>query len=79
MDPGEVEAARTLGMTRWQAFRYIALPQTVNAALPLYKNQFITTMQEPYLDDLNVRILENYSAFIFSKKVDSGWEICIQM
>lgn len=36
-------------------------------------------MQEPYLDDLNVRILENYSAFIFSKKVDSGWEICIQM
>ena len=46
VDPGEVEAARTLGMTRWQAFRYIALPQTVNAALPLYKNQFITTMQE---------------------------------
>ena len=43
---GEIEAARTLGMTRWQAFRYIALPQTVTAAMPLYKNQFILSMQE---------------------------------
>lgn len=43
---GEMEAARTLGMTSWQAFRYVALPQTVSAALPLYKNQFIMTMQE---------------------------------
>lgn len=43
---GEIEAARTLGMSRWQAFRYVALPQTVAAALPLYKNQFIMSMQE---------------------------------
>ena len=43
---GEIEAARTLGMTRWQAFRYVALPQTVAAALPLYQNQFVATMQE---------------------------------
>jgi His/Glu/Gln/Arg/opine family amino acid ABC transporter permease subunit len=46
VEGGEVEAARTLGMTRWQAFRYVALPQTVTAALPLYKNQFIMSMQE---------------------------------
>ncbi len=43
---GELEAARTLGMSRWQAFRYIALPQTVAAALPLYQNQFVATLQE---------------------------------
>lgn len=43
---GEIEAARTLGMTRWQAFRYVALPQTVTAALPLYQNQFVASMQE---------------------------------
>ena len=43
---GEIEAARTLGMNRWQAFRYVALPQTVTAAMPLYKNQFILSMQE---------------------------------
>lgn len=46
VEGGEIEAARTLGMTRWQAFRYVALPQTVTAALPLYKNQFIMSMQE---------------------------------
>ena len=44
--PGELEAARTLGMTKWQAFRFIALPQTVTAALPLYQNQFVATLQE---------------------------------
>ncbi len=43
---GEIEAARTLGMSRWQAFRYIVLPQTVSAALPMYKSQFVSTMQE---------------------------------
>ena len=46
VEEGEIEAARTLGMTRWQAFRYIAFPQTVTAAMPLYKNQFILSMQE---------------------------------
>ena len=46
VEGGELEAARTLGMTRWQAFKYVALPQTVAAALPLYRNQFIVTMQE---------------------------------
>ena len=43
---GELEAARTLGMSRWQAFRYVALPQAAAAALPLCKNQFVYTMQE---------------------------------
>lgn len=46
VEGGEIEAARTLGMTRWQAFKYVALPQTVTAALPLYRNQFILSMQE---------------------------------
>lgn len=43
---GEVEAARTLGMTRLQAFRYVLLPQTVQNVLPVYKNQFVSTLQE---------------------------------
>lgn len=43
---GEGEAALTLGMTRFQAFRNVTLPQAVQSALPLYKNQFVITMQE---------------------------------
>ena len=43
---GEIEAARTLGMSKYQAFFYVALPQTIQVAMPLYMNQFILTMQE---------------------------------
>ena len=39
-------AARTLGMTRFQSLRYIILPQTIKTALPVYKNQFISCLQE---------------------------------
>ncbi|MGN0317879.1 MAG: amino acid ABC transporter permease [Lachnospira sp.] len=46
VSPGEVEAARTLGMTRFQSFWYIILPQTIKIALPVYKNQFISCLQE---------------------------------
>ena len=46
VNPGEVEAAHTLGLTKLQVFRYITLPQAITTALPVYKNQFIITMQE---------------------------------
>lgn len=46
VNQGEVEAARTLGMTRMQAFRYVTLPQTIENVLPVYKNQFVSTLQE---------------------------------
>jgi hypothetical protein len=36
-------------------------------------------LAEPYLDELNLKILENYSGIIFSKKAADGWEIVIQM
>ena len=46
VSPGEIEAARTLGMTAVQTFFHVTLPQAVSAGLPLLKNQFISTMQE---------------------------------
>ena len=46
VENGEIEAARTLGMNKWQAFYYVVLPQTIERAMPLYMNQFISTMQE---------------------------------
>ena len=46
VNQGEIEAARTLGMTRMQAFRYVTLPQTIENVLPVYKNQFVSTLQE---------------------------------
>lgn len=44
--PGEVEAARTLGFSKRQAFFKVVFPQAVRQAMPLYKTQFILTMQD---------------------------------
>ena len=72
VDSGEIEAARTLGMSKWQAFRYIALPQTVTAALPLYQNQFIVTMQETsVVGYLAVVDLTQAASIISSRTLDA--------
>ena len=69
---GEVEAARTLGMSRWQAFKYVTLPQTVAAALPLYKNQFIVSMQETsVVGYLAIVDLTRASSIIQSRTLDA--------
>ena len=69
---GEIEAARTLGMSRWQAARYVTLPQTVAAALPLYQNQFVATMQETsVVGYLAVIDLTRASSIVSSRTLDS--------
>ena len=46
VNKGEVEAAYTLGFNKIQTFFYVIFPQALNMGLPVYKNQFIITMQE---------------------------------
>lgn len=46
VNSGEMEAAYTLGLSRGQVFRYITLPQSISTALPVYKNQFVISLQE---------------------------------
>lgn len=43
---GELEAARTLGMNARQAFFHVELPQAIHAGMPIFKNQFVSTLQE---------------------------------
>ncbi|MBR6020271.1 MAG: amino acid ABC transporter permease [Lachnospiraceae bacterium] len=69
---GEAEAARTLGMTRWQAFRYVVLPQTVTAALPLYQTQFTDTLEETSIVGyLAVVDLTRASEIVSSRTMDA--------
>ena len=49
VDNGEIEAGRTLGMTKFMVFRLVVLPQAIKSSLPVYKNQLIITMQETSL------------------------------
>jgi len=44
-DHGQVEAARTLGFSRVQAFRLVTLPQMVQIARPVYQSTIVNLIQ----------------------------------
>lgn len=46
---GQYEAARSLGLTHWQAMRYIILPQAFKNILPALGNEFITLTKDSSL------------------------------
>ncbi|MBQ7479282.1 MAG: amino acid ABC transporter permease [Selenomonadaceae bacterium] len=45
LDWGQVEAAHMLGLTRWQAFRFVALPQLLRLAKPVYQSTAVNLIQ----------------------------------
>jgi polar amino acid transport system permease protein len=47
--PGQMEAARSLGMSHWQAMRYVVLPQAVRNVLPPLGNEFIAIVKDSSL------------------------------
>lgn len=46
---GQIEAAKSLGMTRWQTMRLIVLPQAFRVVLPPLGNDFIAMLKESSL------------------------------
>jgi polar amino acid transport system substrate-binding protein len=46
---GQMEAARALGMTHWQALRYVILPQSLRLVLPPVTNDFISLLKDSSL------------------------------
>ena len=46
VDKGQMEAARSLGMSKWQAMRHIILPQAVKNILPAIGNECIALLKE---------------------------------
>ncbi len=46
VDAGQMEAGRSLGLTKWQTMRKIILPQAVKNILPTYTNEFIVLIKE---------------------------------
>ena len=49
VDEGQVEAARSLGLSRWQTFRFIVWPQALKTILPPLGNDFIALIKESAL------------------------------
>lgn len=52
IDKGQREAARSIGMSRFQELRYIVLPQALRKVLPPMANQFITLVKDSSLVSL---------------------------
>ena len=46
MPSGQLESARAIGMTEYQAMRYIVLPQAVGVILPALSNQMLSLVKE---------------------------------
>lgn len=68
---GEGEAARSLGMSKFQSFYYVTLPQAIRFALPLYKNQFIISLQETAIvGSFGIQDLTRASDVIASRTFD---------
>ena len=78
---GEAEAARALGMSKTQAFIYITLPQAVKNSLSVYKNQFITTLQETSIaSSLAVQELTKASEIVTSRTLNALFSlICVSI
>ena len=49
VDPGQIEAAKALGLTAWQRFRLVVLPQAVRTILPPLGNDFIALIKDSAL------------------------------
>jgi polar amino acid transport system permease protein len=47
--PGQVEAAKALGLTPWQRFRLIVFPQAIRTILPPLGNDFIAMIKDSAL------------------------------
>ncbi len=49
VDPGQIEAAKALGLSAWHRFRQIVLPQALRTILPPLGNDFIAMIKDSSL------------------------------
>lgn len=49
VDAGQIEAAKALGLDRWQRFRLIVAPQAFRTILPPYGNDFVAMVKDSSL------------------------------
>jgi His/Glu/Gln/Arg/opine family amino acid ABC transporter permease subunit len=49
VDRGQIEAAMTLGLNRWQRFRFVVFPQAIRTILPPLGNDFVALVKDSSL------------------------------
>lgn len=72
IDKGQMEAARSLGLSHGQAMRLVILPQAVRRMIPAFVNQFIVTLKDTsLLTVIGIRELMNSGEIIISSNFRS--------
>ncbi|QDS37010.1 amino acid ABC transporter permease [Brevibacillus brevis] len=67
IDKGQMEAARSLGLTHGKSMRLVILPQAVRRMIPAFVNQFIVTLKDTsLLTVIGIRELMNSGEIIIS-------------
>lgn len=67
IDPGQMEAARSLGMSKGLAMRVIILPQAFTRMLPAFGNEFISLLKDSSLTAVIATPELNYAAMNVAK------------
>jgi ABC-type amino acid transport system permease subunit len=49
VDVGQIEAAKALGLNRWQRFRLVVFPQAIRTILPPLGNDFVALVKDSSL------------------------------
>ena len=69
---GQLEAAKTLGMTEWQTVRHVLLPQVFRITLPSLGNEFTTLLKDSSLASvIGVMELSKQASIIRSRTYDA--------
>ncbi|MBY0087793.1 amino acid ABC transporter permease [Brevibacillus sp. M2.1A] len=72
IDKGQMEAARSLGLSHGKAMRLVILPQAVRRMIPAFVNQFIVTLKDTsLLTVIGIRELMNSGEIIISSNFRS--------
>jgi len=72
VDPGQAEAAQSLGLGYWQTQRYVVLPQALHTALPAIVNNFIATFKDTSLVTI-VSLYELTGSSSLALNSDADW------
>lgn len=62
---GQMMAAHSIGLSRWQAIRYVILPQALRLAIPAWSNEFSSVIKDTTLAyAIGVNEITRYARFI---------------
>nr|WP_255193849.1 amino acid ABC transporter permease [Natronobeatus ordinarius] len=46
IDPGQFEAAQSIGLSKWKAIRYVLVPQALRRSVPGFQNEFTIVLKD---------------------------------